>query len=83
MGSFESPPMGSQQLPMDTYGLALTDFGYLTGSKSACVHKPVRTSVRPSAPDKMTNTAPEAILSRAAKGVNDTTDNLGITGLVF
>ena len=34
MGLFGSPPMGSYLLPIDTYGLSLTVFFELAGTKS-------------------------------------------------
>ena len=56
---FYSPPMGSYQLPVDTYGLSLTVGSYLAGSKSDSVH--------PSDGDTMTIIALEAIASSSDK----------------
>ena len=48
---FDSPPLNSNKLPIDTYGLSLTVFSHLAG--------PITVSVRPSDPDTMTMTATE------------------------
>ena len=55
MGLFDSPPIGSYQLPIDTYGLYFTFFELFTW-----LQKRFRPSVRPCDPATMTNTALEA-----------------------
>ena len=76
MGPFDSTPIVSCQLPVDTYGLSLTILSYLAGSRNVSSHQP---AVGPSDPDTMTNTALEAIVSssgnkqQALSVVNDIT----------
>ena len=74
-GPFDSPPMDSYLLPINTCGLSLTVFlellsptvvfCYVAGSKSIST----RPLVRPSDPNTMTNTAVEA--NASSSGNND------------
>ena len=45
IGPFDSPPIGSYELPIETYGLSLTVLGYLAGSKSVSIRLPIRSPV--------------------------------------
>ena len=60
--SFGSPPMGSYQLPVDTYYLSLTVLELFRW-----LQKRLGPSIRLSDPDMMTNTALEATVSSSGK----------------
>ena len=62
MVPFDTPPMGSYLLPIDTYGLSHTVFELF-----GWLQKRFRPSARPSDQDTMTNTALEAIASSSGK----------------